>query len=323
MRVEIAGYAWLDRAALTDRQVSNIVTRLTIQPRKTSDIDSVETPDPIRLYRLDEDRQLIGVPRGFYRQMSKGLNDEVLRIGWGKPMRKLETTARFEGPFAEQAEAIDTLVTALYPPETCPENPPWGGALLQAQPAFGKTACALEVARRLGRRTLILVHQEFFLDQWRKRIEQFLPEARIGIIQQDRMEYARTKGGEAPDFVIGLLQSLARDTGSRYPKEMYEGTFGLIISDECFVGSQLLKTSDGTVAISDVRSGDVVCNAIGHGVVREVGSRLVLRDRLVLVTLSTGDEHICTEEHPFLTKEGWRRRTRRVRTLLTMMVALI
>jgi len=232
MRVEIAGYAWLDRSAMTDRQVSNIVTRLTIQPKQTSDIASAETPDPIHLYRLDEQRNRLGVPRGFYRQMGTGVHEEVLRVGCGQPMRKLATTARFEGPFAEQAEAIDTLVDALRPPETCPENPPWGGALLQAQPAFGKTCVSLEVARRLGRRTLVLVHQEFFLDQWRKRIGQFLPEARIGIIQQDRCEYARTKGGEAPDFVIGLLQSLARDTGGRYPQEMYAGTFGLIISDE-------------------------------------------------------------------------------------------
>jgi superfamily II DNA or RNA helicase len=232
MRVEIAGYAWLDRSTLTDRQVSNIVTRLTIQPKQTSDIAQAETPAPIHLYRLDEARNMLGVPRGFYRHMGTGVHDEVLKVGWGAPMRKLETTARFEGPYAEQVEAIEALLAALHPPGSGPESPPWGGALLQAQPAFGKTACALEVARRLGRRTLILVHQEFFLDQWRKRIQQFLPEARIGIIQQDSCEYARTKTGEAPDFVIGLLQSLARDTGDRYPKAMYAGSFGLVISDE-------------------------------------------------------------------------------------------
>jgi superfamily II DNA or RNA helicase len=305
MRVEIAGYAWLDRSTLTDRQVSNIVTRLTIQPKQTSDIAQAETPAPIHLYRLDEARNMLGVPRGFYRHMGTGVHDEVLKVGWGAPMRKLETTARFEGPFAEQAEAIEALLAALYPPWSGPEAPPWGGALLQAQPAAGKTVMALEVARRLGRRTLILVHQEFFLDQWSKRIQQFLPEARIGIIQQDRCEYARTKTGESPDFVIGILQSLARDTGGRYPREMYEDSFGLVISDECFVESQLIQTRNGVVAISDIRAGDVVCNAMGHGVVRESGSRLVPLDRLVLVTLSTGSEHICTEDHPFLTKEGW------------------
>lgn len=225
MEVEVAGYVWLDRSEMSDRQVANVVKRLTIQPRQTSDIDSAAVPDPILLYALDEARNKLGVPRGFYASMRQASHTEVIRCGYGERMRKLETTARFEGPYAEQADAVEALTNALV-------GDRWGGALLQAQPAFGKTVVSLEVARRIQRRTLILVHQEFFLEQWRKRINRFIPEARVGIIQQKRCEFARTASGEEPDFVIGLLQSLARDDGERYPKEMYEA-FGMVISDEC------------------------------------------------------------------------------------------
>ena len=227
MQVEISGYAWLDRAALTPRQVSNIVDRLTIQPKQTSDVAD-KTPQPIQLYRIDEARNRIGVPRGFYKSMASGNNTEDVLVSYGAPMRPLETTARFEGPFAEQATAIDVLVAALRGDGG---DGSWGGALLQAQPAFGKTVTTLEVARRLGRRTLILVHQEFLAHQWQKRIQRFLPDARIGFIQQNRCEYALTKDGEEPDFVIALLQSLARDDGERYQREMYDA-FGLVASDE-------------------------------------------------------------------------------------------
>jgi hypothetical protein len=88
------------------------------------------------------------------------------------------------------------------------------------------TATALEFARRLGRRTLILVHKDFFLKQWKKRIEYFMPDASVGIVRQSKCDF------EGNDFVIAMLQSLARDDGGKYPEEFYRA-FGLVISDEC------------------------------------------------------------------------------------------
>lgn len=88
------------------------------------------------------------------------------------------------------------------------------------------TATALEFARRLGRRTLILVHKDFFLKQWKKRIEYFMPDAKVGIVKQKKCEF------EDKDFVIAMLHSLARDDGGKYPEELYRA-FGLVISDEC------------------------------------------------------------------------------------------
>lgn len=88
------------------------------------------------------------------------------------------------------------------------------------------TACALEFARRVGLKTLILVHKEFFLDQWKSRIKHFMPDAKVGIVRQSKCEY------EDKDFVIAMVQSLARDGGDKYSDDLYK-EFGIVISDEC------------------------------------------------------------------------------------------
>ena len=55
----------------------------------------------------------------------------------------------------------------------------------------------------IRKKTLILVHKEFLLHQWTERIKTFLPDAKIGVIQQKKVEI------EGYDIVIGMLQSVA------------------------------------------------------------------------------------------------------------------
>ena len=47
----------------------------------------------------------------------------------------------------------------------------------------GKTCCSLYIISKLQKKTLVIVHKDFLLKQWRERIEQFLPDARIGLIK--------------------------------------------------------------------------------------------------------------------------------------------
>jgi superfamily II DNA or RNA helicase len=205
-------------------QLKNLRDRLTIIPTVHSEFAN-EPAMPILLYK--EDDRSFGVPRGFYLSNKKDEHDEVCMVSDGQPMAPFATKMRFEGPYAEQGNAIATMVRYT-------EENPWGGFILRAGCGFGKTNVALEFARRVGKRTLILVHKEFFLRQWVERIKDFMPEARIGLIQQDTCEYVGC------DFVIGMLQSIARDdeSGTKYPTEMYDA-FGLIVSDECHrVGAQ-------------------------------------------------------------------------------------
>jgi len=84
------------------------------------------------------------------------------------------------------------------------------------------TALSLYIISKLQKKTLVIVHKDFLLKQWRERIEQFLPGARVGIIK------AKVIDIEDKDIVVGSLQSLSM-------KEYDKGTFddfGLMICDE-------------------------------------------------------------------------------------------
>ena len=99
-----------------------------------------------------------------------------------------------------------------------------GGGLLDVEPGKGKTVMALNIISRLKRKTLVIVHKTFLMNQWIERIETFLPNARVGKIQGDIIDV------EDKDIVLGMLQSLTNS--SKYPSELWD-QFGLCVFDEC------------------------------------------------------------------------------------------
>jgi len=98
-----------------------------------------------------------------------------------------------------------------------------GGGLLEIPCGRGKTVIALKIISELKKKTLVIVHKGFLLNQWIERIEQFLPNARVGRIQGQTIDI------EGKDIVIGMLQSLSM---KEYPDTMFD-CFGLTIVDEC------------------------------------------------------------------------------------------
>ena len=217
MNVVVNGWVWLPKSELTSAQQAKIKKQLTVVPRKMSDFGG-KPPAPVRLYA--DKNGMLGVPRGFFRAKSRRSPEQNLDVSDGSKMNPhIISLMRSDGPYAEQGKALDVM--AKYTTDH-----QWGGFLLQAGCGFGKTNVALEFAFRLRRSTLILVHKEFFLRQWKERIELFFPGAKVGIVRQDKCDY------EGKDFVIAMMQSIARDTGSKYPKEFYSA-FGMVVSDEC------------------------------------------------------------------------------------------
>ena len=98
-----------------------------------------------------------------------------------------------------------------------------GGGILSLPCGFGKTICGLYFISKLAKKTLIIVHKEFLLNQWIERIEFALPEAKIGIIQGTKYDI------EDKDIIIGMLQTLSM-------KDLSKDTFddiGHVIIDEC------------------------------------------------------------------------------------------
>ena len=97
-----------------------------------------------------------------------------------------------------------------------------GGGLLEIPCGRGKTVIALNIVARLKKKTLVIVHKSFLLNQWIERIQQFLPTARVGKIQGQIIDI------EDKDIVIGMLQSLSQKD---YPDNLFD-SFGLSIYDE-------------------------------------------------------------------------------------------
>jgi superfamily II DNA or RNA helicase len=97
-----------------------------------------------------------------------------------------------------------------------------GGGLLELPCGFGKTSISLYILSQLKKKTFVIVHKEFLLNQWVERIQQFLPKARVGRIQGQIIDI------EDKDIVIGMLQSLSM---KEYPSSVFD-SFGFTIIDE-------------------------------------------------------------------------------------------
>jgi superfamily II DNA or RNA helicase len=147
-------------------------------------------------------------------------------------------------------------------------NAVYGGGLLELACGQGKTVDALKIISILKKKTFIIVHKEFLMNQWIERIQQFLPKARVGKIQGQVIDI------DNKDIVIGMLQSLSM---KEYPASLFE-SFGLTIIDEVHhISSQVFSNSlfklvtkymlglsatmnrkDGTTKVFKMFLGDVV-----------------------------------------------------------------
>ena len=110
----------------------------------------------------------------------------------------------------------------------------YGGGLLELPCAWGKTSASLYILSKLHKKTLVIVHKEFLMNQWIERIHQFLPKARVGKIQGPIIDI------DDKDIVIGMLQSLSM---KEYPTSIFE-SFGLTIIDEVHhISSEVFSNS--------------------------------------------------------------------------------
>ena len=113
-------------------------------------------------------------------------------------------------------------------------NVKYGGGLLELPCAWGKTSGSLYILSKLKKKTLVIVHKEFLMNQWIERIQQFLPKARIGKIQGPVIDI------DDKDIVIGMLQSLSM---KEYPASVFD-SFGFTIIDEVHhISSEVFSNS--------------------------------------------------------------------------------
>jgi superfamily II DNA or RNA helicase len=114
-----------------------------------------------------------------------------------------------------QEEAANAFVEAARDPTRM-------GGIVNLPCAGGKTVIGLNIITRLKVKALIVCHKEFLIDQWKERILEFVPGARVGIIKAKVCDY------KDKDIVIGSLQSL---TMKWYDPRIF-AEFGILVLDE-------------------------------------------------------------------------------------------
>lgn len=214
--------AWFDKSAVSDTELRRLRVLLTKTPKRIAEFAMFDDDDDDKEVALFEEHgRWFGVPRAYW--------ESELR-----PKMKLREFSRFsdvvavpndrlrlsglssDGPYAEQAEMVETIVSYLRDGKGV-------GGIFRADPGYGKTVVALRAIAGLKVPTIVVVHKEFLMNQWYRRIQKYLPDAKVGFIQQERAEFVGC------DIVIAMLQSLAQ---REYCPELFN-SFGLVISDEC------------------------------------------------------------------------------------------
>lgn len=150
-------------------------------------------------------KEILGLPREY--KISQGDNIDLT----------------FHGELRDyQIPVVDKYVTVVKNTANIPLGKGIAGGLLELPCAYGKTVLSLNIISRLKKKTLVIVHKEFLMNQWIERIQQFLPNARVGKIQGSVIDI------ENKDIVLGMLQSISM---KEYSGELFE-SFGFTIIDE-------------------------------------------------------------------------------------------
>ena len=248
------GYTIL-KSDLSVSQQQYIKEQLLIKPCTPGAPIAIDKSFPA--YR-ESDKKLY-VPRYYGEQVFGKPKDTKITEG-------LNISLEFQGSLRDtQAPVVKAYLDKVLSSD---EEVTGGGGLLELPCGFGKTSISLYILSKLKKKTLVIVHKEFLMNQWIERIQQFLPNAKIGKIQGQIIDI------EGKDIVLGMLQSLSMKD---YPASLFD-SFGLTIIDEVHhISSEVfscalfklvtkymlglsatMERSDGTTRVFKMFLGDVV-----------------------------------------------------------------
>ena len=198
------GYS-IYKCNISIEEQNNIRRDLLVQPIIPK---SPVKPEPFPIYL--ESPEKIYVPR-YYGILKYGVPE--IKISNGD-----DINLNFNGTLRDyQIKIVDKFIQSVT------KSRAEGGGLIDLPCGRGKTVIAIKILISLKKKTLIIVHKEFLLNQWIERINEFCPEAKIGLIQGQIIDI------EEKDIVIGMLQSLSM---KEYPQDQFK-SFGFTIFDEC------------------------------------------------------------------------------------------
>ena len=211
----------IKKCELSQKELKSIKDDLTVNPYVVGDFGNGNEK---RFSLYMESPNSLYLPR-FYAHDNFGSPDK------NKMDEGLDINIKFNGSLRkEQIPIID-----LYK-KACLEK---GGGLISLKCGGGKTVLALYIISMLKKKTIVIVHKDFLMTQWRDRITEFLPNAKIGKIQQNTIDI------ENKDIVLAMVQSLSQ---KEYDPNVFS-SFGLAIFDECHhLGAEVFSKSMAKVA---------------------------------------------------------------------------
>jgi len=200
-------------------------------------LNDFNKPPPFPIYL--ESPQKLYLPK-HYGFEQYGTPDNI-KINRGEPIE-----LKFNGSLKDyQHEAINKFLDSCILNDnfdSCELLTKSNGGIISVPCAWGKTCGALYIISKLLRKTIIVVHKEFLMNQWKERIKQFLPGARVGTIQ------GKTIDIDDKDIVLCMLQSLSQ---KEYDVDLFD-SFGFVVVDECFPYDQEVITNNGSIKIGDL-----------------------------------------------------------------------
>lgn len=196
------GYG-IPKSALSKDELIQLKDELTVAP-----INHMVAEVPTFSLYLESSKKIY-VPKYF--GLSKYGIPEKCDIDDGEPIN-----VPFTGLLRdEQKDPVNCFMKAA-------NDPLQMGGILSLPCGCGKTVLGLYILSLLKRKTMIIVHKDFLLLQWKERIEEFLPSARVGMIK------AKTCDVENKDIILASLQSLSM---KKYESSVFNG-IGFVIFDE-------------------------------------------------------------------------------------------
>jgi hypothetical protein len=217
----------IPKEILTPADLKELKAELTLQPVLSHTEAQLLGPDGatrIPVYRENESK--IYMPR--YYGLRRYGEAAVNQIAAG-----LSIECEFAGSLRDyQQPIVDCYLNHVR------EAGQGSGAILEVPCAYGKTVMSIYLVAALRVKTLVLVHKASLMAQWTERLHQFLPTARVGIIQGPKCDIVNK------DVVLGMIQTVRTRDYSNIIDQ-----FGFLIVDEVHrIGSEefskaLLKTS--------------------------------------------------------------------------------
>ena len=197
------GYA-LNKSFFKPSELESIKAELTVKPNLPGDYGNVEEPFKVFL----ESKEYLYIPKKFGIEKFGDSEHNILPKG-----TDINVTFNLNLKEEQKIPAEKTI-------QSYKEN---GGGILSLPCGFGKTILGCYFISQLGKKTLVIVHKEFLMNQWIERIRFALPDAKIGIVQGDRCDI------EGNDVILGMLQTLSMKD---FPSDTFN-SIGHVIIDEC------------------------------------------------------------------------------------------